>query len=110
MKYPVNGIDKKREQNYMQIGTSSDFRQEKSTDLTSRLVDEGRFVRIITELPDISEEKIKIDLEMCSSSVTISANHEGIQYKTEITIPCEVRFSKKSFSDGILEILLEKIQ
>ena len=94
----------------MQTGTSGVSRQIKPTDLTSRLVDEGRFVRIITEIPDISEEKIKIDLEICSHSITISANHEGIQYKTEIKIPYKVRFRKKSYSDGVLEITLEKIQ
>jgi HSP20 family molecular chaperone IbpA len=29
-------------------------------------------------------------------------------FKKVITIPCEVRFSKKRFSDGILELTLEK--
>jgi HSP20 family molecular chaperone IbpA len=72
------------------------------------VIDEGKFVRILTELPDIAEEKIKIDLENHSTSVTIVAVNTVKLFKKVITIPCEVRFSKKRFSDGILEITLEK--
>ncbi len=72
------------------------------------IVDEGKFLRILTELPGISEEKIKIDLENKSTLVTIHAMNTVKQYKKVITIPCEVRFSKKRFSDGILELTLEK--
>lgn len=72
------------------------------------VIDEEKFVRILTELPDIAEEKIKIDLENHSTSVTIVAVNTVKLFKKVITIPCEVRFSKKRFSDGILEITLEK--
>jgi len=72
------------------------------------LVDDGKFFRIITELPGIAEEKIKIDLENHSTSVTIIASDSAFQYKKVISIPCEVRFSKKRFSDGVLELTLEK--
>jgi len=70
--------------------------------------DEGKFLRIIAELPGIAEEKIKIDLENHSTSVTIVAVNTVSQFKRVITIPCEVRFSKKRFSDGVLELTLEK--
>jgi HSP20 family molecular chaperone IbpA len=70
------------------------------------LQDEGKFLRIIAELPGISEEKIRIDLE--KTSVTIVASDTVKQFKKVITVPCEVRFSRKRFSDGILELILEK--
>ena len=70
--------------------------------------DEGKFLRIVAELPGIAEEKIKIDLENHSTSVTILAVNTVKQFKRVITIPCEVRFYKKRFSDGVLELTLEK--
>ena len=72
------------------------------------IFDEGKFLRILTELPGVAEEKIKIDLENTSTSVTIVATDTAIQYKKVITIPCEVKFTKKRFSDGVLELILEK--
>ena len=74
----------------------------------TKVIDEGRFLRILTELPGIAEEKIKIDLENQSTSVTIVAVNTVKEFKRVITIPCEVRFMKKRFLDGILEITLEK--
>jgi HSP20 family molecular chaperone IbpA len=74
----------------------------------TKLYDNGKFLHILTKLPDIGEEKIKIDLENHSTSVTIIASDLGKQYKTSISVPCEVSFSKKRFSDGVLEIILEK--
>jgi HSP20 family molecular chaperone IbpA len=72
------------------------------------LHDEGKFLRILTELPGIAEEKIKIDLENHATSVTIIASDTAVQYKKVITIPFEVRFCKKRFSEGVLELTLEK--
>lgn len=72
------------------------------------VIDEGKFLRILAELPGIVEEKIKINLENRSTTVTIIGVDTGKQFKRVITIPCEVRFSKKRFSDGVLELTLEK--
>jgi HSP20 family molecular chaperone IbpA len=72
------------------------------------VIDEGKFLRILTELPGIEEQKIKIDLENYSTSVTIVAVNTVKQFKKVITIPCEVRFSKKRFSNEVLELTLEK--
>jgi HSP20 family molecular chaperone IbpA len=74
----------------------------------TKLYDNGKFLHILTKLPDIAEEKIKIDLESHSTSVTIVASDTVKQYKTSISVPCEVSFSKKRFSEGVLEIILEK--
>jgi HSP20 family molecular chaperone IbpA len=81
----------------------------KTIEPVTKVIDEGKFLRILTELPGIVEEKIKIDLENHSTSVTIFAVNTVKQFKSVITIPCEVRFSKKRFIDGVLEITLEKI-
>jgi HSP20 family molecular chaperone IbpA len=72
------------------------------------ILDEGKILRILTELPGVAEEKIKIDLENTSTTVTIVASDTLVRYKKVITIPCEVRVSKKRFSDGVLELTLEK--
>jgi HSP20 family molecular chaperone IbpA len=80
----------------------------KSIEPSTTIFDEGKFLRIVTELPGIAEEKIKIELENITTSVTISASDTVKQYKKVISIPHEVRFCKKRFSDGILELTLEK--
>ncbi len=38
------------------------------------ILDEGKFLRILTELPGVAEEKIKIDLENTSTTITIVAS------------------------------------
>ncbi len=79
------------------------------TEPSTTLIDEEMFLRILTILPDIDEEKIRIDLEKTTSLVTITASGADVQYQKRIVIPCDVRFLKKRFSDGVLEIILEKI-
>jgi len=92
----------------MRTGNSKKNRPPITIEPATTLFDDGKFLRILTELPDIAEEKIKIDLENSSTSVTIMATDTNKQYKKSITVPCEVRFSKKRFSDGVLELTLEK--
>jgi len=70
------------------------------------LLDEEKIVRIRSELPGISEEKIRIDLD--KNSVTIWASGTENQYKKVISLPFDVKFSKKRFSEGVLELTLEK--
>jgi HSP20 family molecular chaperone IbpA len=70
------------------------------------LLDEGKFLRIITKLPGITEEKIRIDLE--KTTVTLTATGDGNGVNHVISLPCEVSFSSKRFSDGVLELVLEK--
>lgn len=71
-------------------------------------IEDGKFFHILTEMPGIAEEKIKIDLENQSTSITIAASDTGFHYKKVISIPCEVKFCKKRFSAGVLELTLEK--
>ena len=70
------------------------------------LIVEEKIIKIRIELPGITEEKIKIDLD--KKSVIIRASDSMKQYKKVITLPFEVKFSKKRFSDGVLELNLEK--
>jgi HSP20 family molecular chaperone IbpA len=92
----------------METENNQNSRPMKTIEPVTTIIEEGQFLRILTELPDIAEEKIKIDLENHSTSVTIVAVNTVKLYKKVITIPCEVRFSKKRFSNGILELILEK--
>jgi HSP20 family molecular chaperone IbpA len=78
------------------------------TEPSTTLIDEGIFLRILTILPDIDEEKIRIDLENNESLITITASGARVQFQKKIVIPCDVRLLKKRFSDGVLEIILEK--
>jgi HSP20 family molecular chaperone IbpA len=92
----------------MSTGNSKNARHVKITEPESTLHDEGKFFRIQIQLPGIAEEKIRIDLE--NNMVTVAATDSRKTYKKVITLPCEVRFSKKRFSDGVLELILEKSQ
>jgi HSP20 family molecular chaperone IbpA len=92
----------------MRKGNTHDASPIKTVEPATTIIDDGKFLRILTELPGISEEKIKIDLENQSTLVTIVAMDTVKQFKKVITIPCEVRFSKKRFSEGVLELTLEK--
>jgi len=70
------------------------------------LLDEGKFFHILTELPGIHEEMIRIDVE--KTIVTIAASDAGKRVKKMITLPCEVNFCMKRFSEGVLTLTLEK--
>ena len=70
------------------------------------LLDEGKFLHILTELPGVHEEMIRIDVE--KNTVTIAASDAGKQVRKMITLPCEVSFCMKRFSGGVLTLTLEK--
>jgi HSP20 family molecular chaperone IbpA len=105
-----NQRDQKKERStvLMDTGNETINKTLKIIEPKTTVIDEGKFLRILTELPGIEEQKIKINLENYSTSVTILAVNTVKQFKKVITIPCEVRFSKKRFSDGVLELTLEK--
>jgi copper chaperone CopZ len=62
------------------------------------LHDEGKLIHIVTKLPGIAEEKIRIDIDLDTSKM----------YKKVITLPGNVVFSNKRFSDGELHLVVEK--
>ncbi|PKL60834.1 MAG: hypothetical protein CVV33_00625 [Methanomicrobiales archaeon HGW-Methanomicrobiales-4] len=93
----------------MQTKDSDNIRPVKKIEPATTLITEGKLLCILIELPGIDEEKIRINLENHVNLVTIVASNTWIHYKKVISIPYEVRFSKKRFSDGVLELTLEKI-
>jgi HSP20 family molecular chaperone IbpA len=78
----------------------------KAIEPETTVLEEEKILRIRSELPGIAEEKIRIDLD--KNSVTILASDATNQYKKVISLPFDVKFSKKRFSDGVLELVLEK--
>jgi HSP20 family molecular chaperone IbpA len=69
---------------------------------------EGKFFHIISKLPGIAEEKIKIDIDLEKTTITIFAADTHIAYKKIISLPGDVIFSNKRFSDGELHLIVEK--
>ncbi|HJX56643.1 MAG TPA: Hsp20/alpha crystallin family protein [Methanoregula sp.] len=78
----------------------------KTIEPATTLLDEGKFLHILTELPGVHEEMIRIDVE--KTTVTIAASDAGKQVRKMITFPCEVSFCMKRFSEGVLTLTLEK--
>jgi HSP20 family molecular chaperone IbpA len=72
------------------------------------LRDEGKLIHIVTKLPGIAEEKIRIDIDVEKTTITIVAADTSIMYKKVITRPGNVVFSNKRYSDGELHLIVEK--
>jgi HSP20 family molecular chaperone IbpA len=70
--------------------------------------DEGNLIYIVTKLPGIAEEKIRIDIDLEKTTITIVAADTTKMYKKVITLPGNVVFSNKRFSDGELLLTVEK--
>jgi len=71
-----------------------------------RITETDRHVSITIVLDDVSEEQIRIDLEKTNLTVTVSA--DGEQRSRVIHVPDGVRFFRKKFSNGVLDIYFEK--
>ena len=73
------------------------------------LFDERGYIRLIAELPGVSEESLSIELR--GDILSLNAAGKERQYAKEILLPSPVKKEtlKKSFHDGILEITLEKV-
>ena len=93
----------------MQPGDVNNTGSIRTTEPVMTLINEEEFFLILTELPGIAEESIKIELENHTNSITIIASDTKVHYKKVIIIPCDVKLSKKRFSDGVLEISLKKL-
>jgi HSP20 family molecular chaperone IbpA len=69
---------------------------------------EGNLIHIVTKLPGIAEEKIRIDIDLEKTTITIVAADTSKIYKKVITLPGNVVFRNKRFSDGELHLTVEK--
>jgi len=72
------------------------------------LRDEGNLIHIVTKLPGIAEERIRIDIDLEKTTITIVAADTTKMYKKVITLPGNVVFSNKRFSEGELHLVVEK--
>jgi HSP20 family molecular chaperone IbpA len=84
-----------------------DARNSNNIEPETTFLDDGKFFCILTKLPGIPEEKIRIELEQ--TTVTITGSNDVHSYQKVIVLPSDARFSSKRFSDGILELFLEKL-
>jgi HSP20 family molecular chaperone IbpA len=71
-----------------------------------RMTDEGGHIHVSIGLPGVVEEQIRIDLE--KNTFTLSVSRDEKTFRKVIKIPKGARIFKKKFSDGVLEIFLEK--
>ncbi|MFA5348652.1 MAG: hypothetical protein WC294_10985 [Methanoregula sp.] len=90
----------------MQTENSDDTGPGETIEPGTSLLDEGKFLHILTELPGVDEETIRIDIE--KATVTITASEAGKEVKKMITLPFEISFCMKRFSGGVLKLTLEK--
>ncbi len=72
------------------------------------LFDEQGYIRLIAEVPGVSEEVLSIELK--GDILSLNAAGKERQYAKEILLPCPVKKEtlQRSFRNGILEITLEK--
>ena len=75
-------------------------------DAAFRLSVDGDRIFILADLPGISDEKIRLDLE--ARTLVISAKDGDTLYRKKISLPWEARLGKKKFRKGILELTLER--
>jgi len=70
--------------------------------------DEEDHIRLIAELPGVSEDKIKI--EVTGDILNLTASDTDKKYAKEILLPSKVNTQslKNTYKNGILEITLEK--
>ncbi|MGB9177482.1 MAG: Hsp20/alpha crystallin family protein [Methanoregula sp.] len=66
----------------------------------------GISFKIICQLPGISEDAIRIDLE--GTHLTISVSNQNPTVVQKVTVPEDSYLCKKKFRDGVLEIVLEQ--
>lgn len=71
--------------------------------------DEKDQVRIVAELPGVSEEILKLELK--GDILILEAGDEKRKYFKEILLPAKVDFEgmKKNFNNGVLEVKMQKI-
>jgi HSP20 family protein len=72
--------------------------------------DEKEHILVIVELPGVSKEKIKVDIN--GDILNLSTSDKDRQYAKEILLPHKVNAEtlKTSYKNGILEITLEKLK
>jgi len=72
------------------------------------IFDEKDHILVIVELPGVTKEKIKIEIN--GDILNLSTSDKGRQYAKEILLPHKVKAEtlKTSYKNGVLEINVEK--
>jgi len=74
--------------------------------LSTGISETGISFKIICQLPEITEEEIRIDRE--DTQLVITTSDRNATLIQNITVPAESYIRKKKFRDGTLEIILER--
>jgi len=79
----------------------------KQRELMVDIFNEGEHIKVIAELPGVTEQDIKTELR--GNVLIISATSPSREYYKEVTLPCPVKGEiNSSYNNGILQIELGK--
>ncbi|MBE0516210.1 MAG: Hsp20/alpha crystallin family protein [Methanophagales archaeon] len=68
--------------------------------------DEGDHLKLIAELPGVSEEDINVELG--GRKIVIDASNKERRYRKAIELPYDIKDMKKRYKNGILELEMVK--
>jgi len=73
------------------------------------VIDAGKEVRVLAELPGVKKEDIQIDVR--DDEVLLKVDTETHRYEKKINLPCRVSKEniKTTHKNGILEIIINKL-
>jgi HSP20 family molecular chaperone IbpA len=80
--------------------------ENKTIEPITDIFNEGDQLRVVIEMPGITQEKIRIAFD--DRALVISAKENAKRYKKEITLPWHGKVVKERFQNGILELVLEQ--
>jgi HSP20 family molecular chaperone IbpA len=80
--------------------------ENKTIEPITDIFNEGDQLRVVIEMPGVTQEKIRIVFD--DRSLVISAKENAKRYKKEITLPWHGKVVKERFQNGILELVLEQ--
>jgi len=70
------------------------------------IFDEKNYIKVIAELPGVSEEDINVELG--GRKIVLDARSKERRYHKTIELPCAVKDVKKRYKNGILELEVVK--
>ena len=80
----------------------------KQRDIIADIFDEGDYLKIIAELPGVTEQDIKTEVK--GSLLTIAARGISREYYKELILPCPIiEELDSSYNNGIFQLKAEKI-
>ena len=80
--------------------------ENKTIEPITDIFNEGDQLRVVIEMPGITQEKIRIAFD--DRALVISAKENAKRYKKEISLPWHGKVVKERFQNGILELVLEQ--